>query len=146
MKSMTASFLVASIERSVEFYRDVLGFEVTFQTTAPDGKLGHAEVRSGAAAVMFDRLDWAPEAANAPRGNGTNLYFDVGDADIDAYYERVRGRGADVAQEIHDQFWGDRHFVIRDPDGYHLSFAKKIRDVRPEEIEAMLKSFSSSTN
>ena len=143
---MTASFLVESIERSVAFYRDVLGFEVTFQTTAPDGKLGHAEVRSGAAAVMFDRLDWSPETANAPRGNGTNLYFDVGDADIDAYFERVRSRGADVAQEIQDQFWGDRHFVIRDPDGYYLSFAKKVRDVSPEEIETTLRNFSNSTS
>jgi PhnB protein len=129
---------VASIERSVAFYRDVLGFTVNFEMPGNDGKIAHADVSYGDASVMFDRLDWLPAEAQSNLGTGVSLYFEVGDIDIDAYYERVRAAGAHVDSEIRDQFWGHRHFTIHDPDGYHLSFAKPIRQVSPAEMAAAL--------
>lgn len=135
---VTPDLCVASIEDSVAFYRDVLGFTPQFLAPGPDGKLAHAEVCFGDGSIMFDRLDWLPAEAQKNLGNGVDLYFNVGDLDIDAFYERVRGAGAKIDSEIKDQFWGDRHFSILDPNGYHLSFAKTVRQVTEKEIaEAM---------
>ena len=84
-------------------------------------------------------LESLPDLANVTRGAGVNLYITVDDdVDIDAFYARVRERGATVTQEIADQFWGHRHFTIVDPDGYSLSFAKNVREVSPAEIAAAL--------
>lgn len=129
---------VASIEDAVAFYRDVLGFTPQFSMAGPDGKLAHAEVCFGDGNIMFDLLEMLPAEARANVGRGVDLYFNVGDVDIDAFYERVRKAGATIDSEITDQFWGDRHFSIQDPNGYHLSFAKTIRQVTEQEMaEAM---------
>jgi uncharacterized glyoxalase superfamily protein PhnB len=139
IKQLQPDLVVKSIENSVEFYRDVLGFDVTYQMRGPDGNVSHAEVTLGAASLMFDRLDWAPHVADQPRGAGINLYITLEDtADIDAYYTRVRERGATITEEIKDQFWGDRHFSLVDPDGYSISFAKNVRQVSEQEIAAAL--------
>ncbi len=135
---VTPGLCVASIEKSVAFYRDVLGFNVGFEMSGPDGRLAHADVSRGEASVMFDRLDWIPEESRSNLGNGTSLYFNVGDADIDAYYESIRAAGAHIDQEIQDQFWGDRSFTIHDPDGYHLSFAKSVRQVTQSDMAQAL--------
>jgi PhnB protein len=139
IKRLQPDLMVKSIEQSLAFYRDVLGFEVTGQMGGPDGKVSHAEVTLGAASLMFDRLDWAPHLANQPLGAGINLYITVEDtADIDAYYARVHEKGATITQEIKDQFWGDRQFAVLDPDGYSISFAKNVRQVSEQEIAAAL--------
>lgn len=139
IKRLQPDLMVKSIERSVEFYRDVLGFEVVGEMSGPDGKVSHAEVTLGAASLMFDRLDWAPHLANQSLGAGINLYITVEDTvDIDAYYARLREKGAAITQEIKDQFWGDRHFSLVDPDGYSISFAKNVRQVSEQEIAAAL--------
>jgi PhnB protein len=135
---VTPDLGVASIEKSVAFYRDVLGFDVGFEMPGPDGKIMHADVHRGDASVMFDRLDWMPEESRSNLGNGTGLYFNVGDVDIDAYYAAIRAAGTHVDQEIQDQFWGDRSFTIHDPDGYHLTFAKSVRHVSQSDMSQAL--------
>ena len=30
------------------------------------------------------------------------------------------------------EFWGDRIFTVRDPDGYALTFSEHVKDVTPE--------------
>jgi PhnB protein len=135
---LTPDLGVTSIEKSIAFYRDVLGFNVGYEMPGPDGKLMHADVSSGDASVMFDRLDWMPEASRSNLGNGTGLYFNVGDVDIDAYYASIRAAGTHVDQEIQDQFWGDRSFTIHDPDGYHLTFAKSVRQVSQADMAQAL--------
>jgi PhnB protein len=130
---------VSSIERSLEFYRDVLGFEVAFQMTGPDGKIGHAHVSWGDNQIMLDRLDWIPAEKQQQIGHGFNIYVELDDDfDIDAYYAQVRERGANITSEIQDQFWGQRHFALDDPDGYSLSFAKFVRSVSEDEMRQVL--------
>ena len=66
---------MASIERSVAFYRDVLGFAVTVEMLGAGGKLAHAEIRRGAATIMLTRLYWRPEDARANLANGLSIYL-----------------------------------------------------------------------
>src|SRR5579859_588208 len=139
---LTPDLGVANIEKSIAFYRDVLGFKVGYATPGPDGKIMHADVSHGDATIMFDRLDWMPEAARTNPGNSMGLYVNIGDADVDAYFESVRAAGAHIDQAIQDQFWGDRSFTIHDPDGYHLTFAKTMRQVAPAD---MVKAMSEMT-
>jgi PhnB protein len=57
--------------------------------------------------------------------------------DVDAHYERAKARGARIERELEDQFYGDRTYALHDPEGHAWSFATHVRDVSPEEMQAM---------
>jgi PhnB protein len=140
MKSIIPSLSVASIEDSVRFYAEVLGFDVAFTMPGPDGTLVHASVQRGDSALMFGRRDENNPHDQEPLGRGVILYATVADTeDIDAYFQRVKEAGAQVIQEPTDQFWGHRDWAIADPDGYHLYISKAVRTVSADEMrEAMM--------
>ena len=68
-------------------------------------------------------------------GVGVILYFDLGEHDIDRYFQEVKKAGAKFVEEIKDQFWGDRNFTVEDPDGYILTFSKHVKDVDFSEMQ-----------
>lgn len=49
------------------------------------------------------------------QGQGVWIAVDVDD--VDAEYQRIKSLGTHIAAEIRDEPWGDRHFVIVDPNG-----------------------------
>ncbi len=131
MKSVMPLLWVRSIEDAVDYYRDVLGFDVEFTMNGPDGKMMHGSVRSGDVALMFGYYNnGAPPAADDKVGGGALLYFNM-DEGVDAYYDKVRAAGAQVTEQITDQFWGDRNFTIKDLNGYELTFAQNVRAFDP---------------
>jgi uncharacterized glyoxalase superfamily protein PhnB len=57
-------------------------------------------------------------------GDGVWLSFEV--ADVDAEYERLKAEGAPVEGPPQDRPWGERQFVLRDPNGFVVNLAKPI--------------------
>ena len=122
---------VSNIERSVDFYRDKLGFDLAFAMTGDGGKLLHASVTNGSVTLMLGYKDEATIPVEGRRlGGGAELYTYA--EDVDAYYERVRAAGTSLTQPITDQYWGDRTFTVTDPDGYVLTIAQTVREFEPE--------------
>lgn len=140
MKGIVPALAVESIERSVQFYAEVLGFDVESALPGPDGKLVHASVKRGDASVMFGARDPNNPHDQGKPGAGVALFMTVADhEDIDAYFHRVREAGAAVVQEPTDQFWGHRDWIVADPDGYLLWIGKEVRSLSVEEMqEAMM--------
>lgn len=136
MQSISPVLTVRDMDASVTFYREVLGFVDADVLRAPDGKPVHGEARRGSVTIQFSPAEPSGPDANDRRGAGVILYIQVGAEDIDRYWESVVNAGADVIEEIKTQFWGDRCFSIADPDGYHLMFAKQVREVSMEELQA----------
>jgi PhnB protein len=136
---LSVSLIVEDMEKSIAFYTQTLGFENTFQMPDPDGNLMHADLTLKNAHIMLGPSMWLPEELIPYRGAGVNLYITVEeDDDIDQYYAMVKGKGVNIVEDITDQFWGDRSFSIKDPDGYKLTFGKTVRQVSTEEMmEAM---------
>ena len=75
MKSLVPALAVADVAASVQFYSEVLGFEVTFTFPGDDGKLVHASVRRGDSEFMFGRLR-GDLHDQAPLGRGVSLLHD----------------------------------------------------------------------
>ena len=104
---------VNSLRDSVEFYRDRLGFELL--SLAEEAEPPMATLRAGALRVtLVEQL-----LTMARRGRGVHFLFGV--ADVDAYYERLREGGVDVAPPA-DEGWGGRFVTCEDPDRYRLFF------------------------
>lgn len=128
MKEIQPILHVSSIERSVEFYQEKLGFDLGFAMTGDGGRMVHASVINGAVTIMLGYPD--PADADQRLGGGAVLYTYLDD--VDAYYERVRSAGTAFTEEITDQYWGDRTFTVTDPDGYVLTFAQTVRAFEPQ--------------
>lgn len=136
MPNVSPLLSVGDIARSMEYYERVLKFKKGLALPGEGGRLMHGEVRiADDIMIMFspDQMREGPVAEKlargGPKGAGVILYLDLGDQDIDKYYEDVKRSGAKFVEEITDQFWGDRTFTIEDPDGYVFTFSKHVRDV-----------------
>lgn len=119
---------VSSIEQSVTFYQEQLGFDLGFAMTGDGGSMVYASVVNGAVTIMLG-YDDLPDGEKR-LGGGVVLYTYLDD--VDGYYERVRSAGTAMTEEITDQYWGDRTFTVTDPDGYVLIFAQTVRAFDPE--------------
>ena len=141
MPSISPLLSVDDIARSMDYYESVLGFKKGLMLPGEDGKLMHGEARIGDLMVMFgpaqhpENVAAAKLAQGAPTGVGVILYFDLGDHDIDRYFQEVKKAGGKFVEEIKDQFWGDRNFTVEDPDGYILTFSKHVKDVDFSEMQ-----------
>ena len=128
---VTPNLIVSDIDRSLRFYRDVLGFSVV--TTVPDAapfvfvwlQRDHIQVFLNAREGVGEDL---PALAARAIG-GTNTLFMVLESDsaetgVDALFAEVSGK-APVVMPLKTQFYGMREFGIEDPDGYVILFAQR---------------------
>jgi lactoylglutathione lyase len=113
---------VADLERSVAFYRDVIG--VPFRLEG-DGYVEFAT--RGARFGLYDR-DRLGELTGHDPGRpgrpGGEVVFLV--ADVDAEAERLRAAGATVLRGPVDRPWGHRTLHVEDPDGFVVELAEEI--------------------
>jgi uncharacterized glyoxalase superfamily protein PhnB len=128
-------FAVSDPQASIAWF-EKLGFSLKGTATMPDGTIVHAEMVKDAALVML-----GPATGRALGAPGLRLYMKLNDG-IDAYYQAVRASGIQIAEEIADQFWGDRTFVVQHPDGYQIMFAQAVRHVTMEEVQTHLERFA----
>jgi uncharacterized glyoxalase superfamily protein PhnB len=112
---------VFDMQRSLKFYRDVLGFE-TVQQTDHDW---WAMIRLGSATLMLNTAyedNARPPVPDPQRVLGhkdVSLYFDFDD--LDALYAHLKANGCDVRPPA-DTSYGLRQLNVTDPDGYELCF------------------------
>jgi len=101
----------------------------------PDGKVGHAELRIGGAAIMLhdEMPDWKALSPETIGDSASSIMLYVNDAD--AVIKRAVDAGATVLMEAADMFYGDRCGAVKDPFGHKWSIATHIEDVEPEEIK-----------
>lgn len=132
MPPLMPAFSVSDVKASIDWFGR-LGFICEGEMAMPDGSIMHAEVVRGPLRFML-----GPAQDGNVGSAGLSLYATLDDG-IDAYYGHVRAAGVTISQEIQDQFWGDRTFSVTHPDGYHISFAQKVRDVSIEEMQAHMK-------
>lgn len=110
--------------RSLNFYRDILEFEVVAQ--APDGASPDwVWLRRGTAELMLNTMY---EASDRPAGidparasvHGDTTFY-IGTPDVDGMYAYLRKHGVDV-QPPATASYGMRQAYLRDPDGYAVCF------------------------
>jgi lactoylglutathione lyase len=107
--------------RSLGFYRDLLGFEVTYQFP-PDGEPGYVALELGRSHLGIG-LD--PELATDGRGGARRVTLWVYAEDCDAAVEHLRAHGVAVVAEPADQPWGERMAEVADPDGHRVIVASR---------------------
>lgn len=134
-RGITPYLCVKDAARAIDFYKAAFGAKETMRIGAPDGKVGHAELRFGDASLML--ADEFPEMEfRGPQtfgGSPVMLHLYVEDAD--AAIERAVKAGATLKRAVADQFYGDRGGQIVDPFGHSWWLATHKEDLSREEIE-----------
>ena len=114
----TPSFTVDDVERSLTWYRDILGFTVK-ERWESDGRLVGVEVAAGKTVFMLAQDDWK-KGRNRAKGEGFRLHCGT-TQDVDRLADRIKARGGTLTQEPTDQPWGQRDFAVLDPDGFKIT-------------------------
>jgi catechol 2,3-dioxygenase-like lactoylglutathione lyase family enzyme len=118
-------FIVSDVPTSLAFYRDRLGFEITFEGPAPDD-LFFGIVRRGGAQILLKAVG-VPPVPNCTRDVGKGIarwdaYVDV--PDPDALAAEYASRGVAFSEPLKDTHDGLRGFELEDADGYVLFFGR----------------------
>jgi len=121
LRSIALSLTATDLQRSIAFYRDVLGF-VIGDEWREKGVLMGLELHAGAVTFMLNQDDFA-KGRDRLKGVGTRFYCNTAQ-DVDRLAEQIRARGGKLDQEPKMTEWGSRVFMVSDPDGFKLTFVQ----------------------
>jgi predicted enzyme related to lactoylglutathione lyase len=113
------------LDRTIAFWRDVLGFEVSERD-----RDGGIEVTSGPARIHFGKLDAAPDFSKETSPGSAIVFFDTDD--IAAMHAAISRRGGQPS-ELEKVNWIKRSvFEVRDPDGHVIWFGQSYHQKSPD--------------
>jgi len=125
LTKITPNLVVASVERSIAFYRDILGFTVTM-TVPEEGPHVFAAVSSGPIEVFFNAIASAvaeyPAFKDRPIGGTLTLFMEV--VHIHEAYAALRDK-VNIVMPLEKKWYGVTEFAFEDPDGYLLTYAER---------------------
>lgn len=122
ISSISPLFIVANVPATLSFYRDMLGFEVTFRGPTPEDEF-FGIVRRDGVTIMFKELDEVGPVPNFSREPTFSLDAYLNVPDPDALAAEFASRGVVFSVPLADRDDdGLRGFVIKDIDGYGLFF------------------------
>jgi PhnB protein len=133
--TVTPYLIVNDGAGAIEFYKKAFGATELYRMPAPDGRIGHAEIKIGDSPIML--ADESPEmGARSPKTLGGSpisilLYVE----DVDALAQQATAAGATLLRPVENKFYGDRSGSFEDPFGHQWHIATHVEDVSTEEMQ-----------
>lgn len=115
LRAVMPSLSVRDLERSIAWYRDVLGFVIADLAEA-DGRPIAAQMIAGKVRFLLMQDD-APDPS-VRKGEGFRI-FCATRQNIDNFAALIEERGGNISEGPRNQ-WGGRDFTVVDPDGFHI--------------------------
>ena len=126
MRILHTMIRVGDLQRSIDFYTQVLGMRLLRKTDYPSGRFTNAFVgyeEESKAAVLELTHNWDTKSYDMGNGFG-HVAVEVEDAHKAC--EEVRKRGGKVAREPGPMKHGTTVIAfVEDPDGYKIEFIQK---------------------
>jgi uncharacterized glyoxalase superfamily protein PhnB len=135
--ALTSALCYRDPKAALDFLEAAFGFELVMLIEDNEGNLAHAEMSFGDSLVMIGN-EWTAQHKSPASIDGFNtqsVHIHL-EGDIDAHCERARAAGAEILMEPADQFYGDRTYRCRDPEGHFWTVGAPVRAVSVEEAEA----------
>ena len=133
-RTVTPYLVMRDAARAIDFYKRALGATEIFRFSAPDDKIGHAEIKVGDSVLMLaeEMPDMGYRGPQTLGGTAVSLMVYV--EDVDQQFRRAVDAGAKVKQEVKDQFYGDRSGTVEDPFGHVWTIATHMEDVSQDDL------------
>jgi len=120
LRRLSVGLTVNDLQRSLAWYRDVIGFVVTDEWRV-EGTLHGVEMRAGSAEIFLGQDDWK-KGRDRTKGEGLRIYGRTVQ-DIDRLAALIKSKGGVLSHEPQTQPWGERDFGVVDPDGFRITFS-----------------------
>jgi catechol 2,3-dioxygenase-like lactoylglutathione lyase family enzyme len=120
LRSITPTFTVNDVDRSVAWYRDGLGFFVA-ERWEDGGKLQGVMLKAGGCELGLSQDDFS-KGRNRAKGVGFRLWCNTAQ-DVDAIAARLRAFGGTIVEEPGERY--DTYgFTAEDPDGFKITITR----------------------
>ncbi|MDB5423214.1 MAG: glyoxalase/bleomycin resistance protein/dioxygenase [Phenylobacterium sp.] len=135
--SLMSAICYQDPKAALRWLEQAFGFELFMLIEDGEGNLAHSEMRFGAAVVMIGN-EWTDDHKSPKSIGGKNtqtVHIQI-ETDVDAHCERARAAGAEILMAPATQFYGDRTYRCRDPEGHIWTVAQTVEAVTREQAEA----------
>ena len=144
--SVTPYLIISGAADAIEFYKKAFGATELFRFPAPDGKIGHAEIKIGDSPIMLAD-EFAEMGYKSPQTlGGSPVSIMIYVADVDTIFDQAVAAGGKVQRPVKDQFYGDRSGTLEDPFGHVWHVTTHKEDVSLEEMERRAKAASAAAS
>ena len=111
------------VQQSKDFYTRLFGCEVLHEEEGGWFVL----LRLGGNELGFMKPNRPSQAAIfRPAFEGRGVWVAIEVEDAGAEYERLRALGVPIEVQLRDEPWGDRHFVVVDPNGIGVDVVQRV--------------------
>src|SRR5215813_14205706 len=124
LSSASPSFTVNDLDKSLGWYRDVLGFAVEETWKNPDGKVVGVSLKGGGVSFMIGQDDWQ-KGRDRKKGEGFRIYCETKKS-VDDLAKKIEAKGGRLDSGPTDQPWGVRDITVTDPDGFKITIARAL--------------------
>jgi lactoylglutathione lyase len=119
-RTLSVSLTVKDLQKSLAWYRDVLGFTID-RRLEREGTLRGVAMKAGDVQLSINQDDGAT-GWDRVKGEGFSLRITT-DQNVDEIANRIKELGGALDSEPADMPWGARIFRLRDPDGFKLTIS-----------------------
>ncbi|MBU4245636.1 MAG: VOC family protein [Nanoarchaeota archaeon] len=120
---------VFDINKSIEFYTKILGFKIEYKRE----ECKFAFLSMNGSQIMIEQANgnWETGKLEYPFGRGINFQIEANDVDslvksLQAHKYPIMIMPKENWYRVGNTFWGNREFLVMDPDGYLLRFSQDL--------------------
>ena len=135
-KGFSSAVCYLDAKAAFRWLEAAFGFEPLMVLLDGDGNLAHSEMTFGGGVVMIGN-EWSDDhrsPASIGMKNTQTVHVQLAEGeDIDAHAAQARKAGALILQEPATQFYGERTYRARDPEGHIWTFGVTVTRMTPAE-------------
>ncbi len=136
---ISSSVFYEDASSAIDFLCRAFGFEVRLKVEGEGGRIEHSELVFGGGLVMVGSADgkspkpnreWMASPRQTSGKNTQALCIFVDDADAHCAHARAAGATIvlePVTSDYGEEYWADRSYLARDPEGHHWWFMQRVR-------------------
>jgi uncharacterized glyoxalase superfamily protein PhnB len=135
-KGLSSALSYQDAKAAFRWLEAAFGFEPLFVILDAEGNLAHSEMTYGESVVMVGN-EWSddhksPKSIGGKNTQSVHVQLAPGE-DIDTHCARARAAGAAILQEPETQFYGDRTYRAKDPEGHIWTFGVTFQRMTSQE-------------
>jgi len=136
-RALSSAVVYVDPKAALKFLEEAFGFETTLLIEDADGKLAHSQMAYGDSTVMVGN-EWTAEHKSPASIGGlmtqtVHIQLADGEGTVDEHCERARKAGAVILVEPATQFYGDRTYRCKDPEGHIWTVSQTVEVMTPAE-------------
>jgi uncharacterized glyoxalase superfamily protein PhnB len=132
--ALTSAVFYRDPRAALRFLEEAFGFELAMLIEDGDGNLVHSEMRLDNALIMigpeFTKDHQSPLSVGGKNTQTVHIHIAT---EADAHCRRARAAGFEILAEPETQFYGDRTYRCRDPEGHIWTIGQTVREMSREE-------------